>query len=395
MTAPLDGLRVLEFCDQRGEFAGKLLAALGADVVKVELPHGSPTRAIGPFLDDLPGPERSLFFWHYNEGKRSLTLDLDSANGRDYALALIRSADVVLESLPGHWIADQAPGALTTTPTLIWCAISDFGKDGPWAGYQASDLLHLALGGQMMVSGYPADDEGRFDAPPIAPQMWHAYHMGGLAAVMNLMAALSYRDTCGLGQFIDLSIHEACANQTEIHLSYFLAAGVCLDRQSQFAKSVARDGTHMVTMVAGFGDPVHRILEWAEDAGLTHDLTAEEYDDPAHLRSRPGRARIDELISRLVATGTAGEIFAEAQARGLTWAPIRLPHENLQDAHFQFRHTFAHVQPPEAPGAYWNSGAAWLSDTMPWLSGRPSPRLGEHNAAVGREWLDSALREPN
>lgn len=95
---PLSGTRVVELADEVGEYAGLLLMGLGAEVVKVEPPGGSATRRIGPFVDDVPDPERSLFFWQYNRGKRSVCLDLDTDAGRRDLRRLIGTSDVVLDS---------------------------------------------------------------------------------------------------------------------------------------------------------------------------------------------------------------------------------------------------------------------------------------------------------
>ncbi len=97
----LDGVRVIEVADELAEYTGLLLAGLGADVVKIEPPGGSPTRRIGPFLDDQPHPERSLFFWNYNRAKRSVTLDMREPAGRDALLRLLESADILLDSSGG------------------------------------------------------------------------------------------------------------------------------------------------------------------------------------------------------------------------------------------------------------------------------------------------------
>src|SRR5712691_10241416 len=99
----LKGVRVIELTDQRGEFCGRLLAGLGADVIKVEPREGAPSRRIGPFYEGEPGPERSLHFWQYNLGKRGVTLNLEQPDGQDLLGRLIATADVVLESYPaGH-----------------------------------------------------------------------------------------------------------------------------------------------------------------------------------------------------------------------------------------------------------------------------------------------------
>lgn len=97
----LAGLRVVEVADERAEYAGLLLAGLGCEVMKVEPPEGNATRGIGPFLDDVPDPERSLFFWNYNRGKKSVVLDLQDRAGGDHLLRLLVSADVLLDSSCG------------------------------------------------------------------------------------------------------------------------------------------------------------------------------------------------------------------------------------------------------------------------------------------------------
>ena len=104
MSGPLAGLRVVEIADELGQYAGKLLADMGADVVKIEPPEGSEARRVGPFVNDEPGPNRSLNFWYHNTNKRSLVLDLDHSEAdRDTARALLARADIFLEALPpGH-----------------------------------------------------------------------------------------------------------------------------------------------------------------------------------------------------------------------------------------------------------------------------------------------------
>ena len=103
LPGPLAGLRVLELADEKGQFCGKLMADLGADVIKIEPPGGQHTRAVGPFLDDIPHRERSLSFWHYNTSKRGITLNLETSEGKDLFRRLVPSADILLETeAPGH-----------------------------------------------------------------------------------------------------------------------------------------------------------------------------------------------------------------------------------------------------------------------------------------------------
>ncbi len=220
-TGFLDGIRVLEIGDELGEYCGKVLAGLGADVVRVEPPGGEATRRYGPFYHDEPDPSRSLYFWHYNLGKRSVELDLDTAGGRQGFAQLAAAADVVLDTRPrgdldarGLGYDDLAAGH----PGLIWARISPFGDTGPWADYAASDLILLALGGIMMNCGYDPDPAGHYETPPIAPQMWQAYHIGGEMTAMAILGALNFRLSSGRGQRLSTSVHDAVSKNTETDL---------------------------------------------------------------------------------------------------------------------------------------------------------------------------------
>jgi len=192
----LTGIRVIELADEQAEYCGLTLAGLGADVIKVEPPGGSSTRRIGPFYQDREDPERSLFFWQYNRGKRSIVLDLRQRDDRERFRALVATADILLESTPGGELQALGLGAdalMKEFPALIVARTSPFGDDGPWAGFKGSDLVHLALGGVMMNCGYDPAPGGAYDLPPIAPQMWHAFHVAGEQLSVAIIAALLYR----------------------------------------------------------------------------------------------------------------------------------------------------------------------------------------------------------
>ena len=219
--AYLHGIRVLELADETGEYAGRVLAGLGADVVKVEPPEGETTRRIGPFRGDVPSPEESLHFWHYNFGKRSIVVDLDKPDGQETFLRLASAADIVLDARPRGYLADRNLAferLRSANPRLIYLRISPFGDTGPWADFKGSDLVHLALGGVMMNCGYDPNSSGRYDTPPIAPQMWQAYHIAGEMSVIALLGALAHRLRTGEGQQLSLSIHEAVSMNTEVDL---------------------------------------------------------------------------------------------------------------------------------------------------------------------------------
>jgi len=208
----LVGLRVIEVADERAEYTGLLLAGLGAEVVKIEPPGGNATRRIGPFLEDQPGPERSLFFWNYNRNKKSVVLDLREPAACEDLLRLLAGADVLLDASCGALNAAlgldrQTLGA--RFPHLVTARMTPFGDDGPWADFKSSDLIHLALGGVMMNCGYDPDPQLEYDTPPIAPQIWHAYHIAGEQLATGIIAALIHRERSGEGQDVSVATHEA------------------------------------------------------------------------------------------------------------------------------------------------------------------------------------------
>src|SRR5205823_7553071 len=134
LPGPLAGLRILELADEKGQFCGKLLGDLGADVIKIEPPDGEATRRVGPFLDDIPHPERSLSFWHYNTSKRGITLNLETADGCQLFRRLATTADVILETFPPGLLSALGLGYDSLReqhPRLIMCALTPFGQTGP------------------------------------------------------------------------------------------------------------------------------------------------------------------------------------------------------------------------------------------------------------------------
>src|SRR4051794_20852721 len=226
----LGGLRVVEVADEQAEYVGQVLAGLGADVIKIEPSGGSPTRRIGPFFEDIEGPERSLFFWQYNRGKRSVVVDLDSDEGSSRFDDLVASADVLLDSMPLGMIDGEA--LRRRHPDLIVARMSPFGDTGPWGHYRGSDLVHLALGGPMMNCGYAPQPDGPYDLPPTAPQMWHAYHIAGEQLAMGILAAVFHRQRTGEGQYVSCAVHEAVAKNTELDLMNWVMRRVALWRQT-------------------------------------------------------------------------------------------------------------------------------------------------------------------
>jgi crotonobetainyl-CoA:carnitine CoA-transferase CaiB-like acyl-CoA transferase len=402
----LPGIRVLEIADELGEYCGKVLAMLGAAVIKVEPPEGEFTRRYGPFYQDRADVESSLYHWHYNFGKRGITLNFDDPGEQERFRRLARTVDVVLDTRKRGYMDERGIGykALKEgNPGLVFARITPFGDDGPWADFKASDLTHLALGGVMMNCGYDPDPTGFFDTPPVAPQMWQAYHIAGEMTAIAIIGALFYRYDTGQGQFLSTSIHEAVAKQTEGDMpswiysrkEYTRHTGAhsfwreSLKGPSTPSLAATKDGRwvmplYMKGMMAA--DEWDRLLALLDRYGMADDLTTAPYKDPV-FRLQPAIDRhIIDIIGRFInAFLFDREIWREGQAAGLVWGPERRPEESIDDEHWQARETFIEVDHPELGRRFIEIGAKWMCLDVPWPTGPRAPLLGEHNHEVWAE----------
>ncbi|HEX2172334.1 MAG TPA: CoA transferase [Dehalococcoidia bacterium] len=390
LPTALDDVRVIELGGRATEWCGKLLADLGADVLKVEPPGGDATRRIGPFVDDHPDPNGSLHFWHYNTSKRGLTLNLGCADGRDLFRRLVETADVVLEDFrPGH-LSSLGLGyedLATIRPAIILTSITPFGQHGPWRDLLASDLIHLALGGPMGVTGY--DDP---DAPPIGGKGGQAYHIGGNWAFIGTLAALIERDVSGRGQQVDCSIHEACAVCTEVAVPHWIATHKLVRRQTGRHAAVlptpqwqyrCADGQYLCMIMPNMKYSQFRaVVEWLDAAGMAEDLTDPKYE--SWQVRRDDQPHIFEVIGRFVAAHNADQLYHGAQQRDLAWGPVRAPEENLRDPHFWDRGFFVAVDHPGRDKPLVYPGAPYHGDDLGWRIARAAPSLGEHNEEIYR-----------
>jgi len=217
-SAPLSGLRMLDLADGAVGFCSKLLADLGAEVIKVEPPGGCPSRQAGPFINDQKGTDSSLSFLYHNSGKSSVTLDLENAKHREKFLNLTASSDALIESFrPGYLecIGLGYSGLCKINPGLVMASVTGFGQSGPHAQYKSSSLIAAASGGQMYVCGQP----GR---PPLKPYGDQPYYTASLFAACSILLALRGREISGRGQYIDISLQEATAAALEhVLVQYF------------------------------------------------------------------------------------------------------------------------------------------------------------------------------
>ena len=208
----LGGRRVLELADERGVYCGKLLADMGADVIKIEKPGGDATRNIPPFWEDRPHPDRSLFFLYTNTSKRGVTLDITRVEGKGLFRRLAETADMVLETFPPGFLEDLGLGyrdLRELNSRLVLTSITDFGQTGPYRSFNSSEIVAAALGGSMYVTGEGED-------PPVKLAGSQAHMMASTYAAVSSMIALYSSSISGKGQHVDISVEEATVSVSHI-----------------------------------------------------------------------------------------------------------------------------------------------------------------------------------
>ncbi len=331
----LDAYRVIDLTDEGGLLCGQILSDLGAEVIHVEPPGGSTARAVGPFVDDEPHAERSLFWWAHARGQRSIVLDLESESDRRELLRLVAGADFLIESAaPGELerLGLDHDALLRENPSLVHVSITPFGRTGPKAGYVGTDLTQVAAGGQAFLSG----DR---DRPPLrvcVPQA-HA-HAGADAAVGALIAHFARRRS-GRGQHVDISQQQSVTLATMFRsLDAFveeapaprISGGVMVGGVWVPARYRLSDGWVVLgpMILPSTGHFMTRLMEWLHEEGMCPPELLEETWGTYALRLIGGEvtaedfAPVEELLAAFFAGRSKREIMENAVKRRLLIAPV-------------------------------------------------------------------------
>jgi crotonobetainyl-CoA:carnitine CoA-transferase CaiB-like acyl-CoA transferase len=385
--------RVLDLTDERGLLAGKILADLGADVVQIEPPGGNPARNIGPFYGDDPQPEKSLFWWAYAANKRSITLDLEQKGGQALLKKMVAEADFLVESF--------APGYLDTlglgydllaeiNPKLVMVSITPFGQDGPYSNYQATDIVGMALGGFMYLTG---DD----DRAPIRISFPHFYLHGGAAGATAAMLAHTYRITSGQGQYVDVSCQQAVAKTLAHAPQIWDIEGAILKRMGVYRQTSGenrvrinwpcKDG-YVNYMVQGgsVAYSTRALLEWMkEDSFDTADLDTIDWEKMGYGAITP--ELMDQLggpLGDFFKGHTRAELVQGSLDRRILLFPVATPSALQDHPQLEARGYFKELEHPELgatvqyPGAFVKSGDG---EDIAGIYRRP-PLIGEHNTVI-------------
>ncbi len=378
---PLTGIRVLDLSGDMGVYCGKLLADVGADVIKVEPPGGDYMRQTGPFIKDVIDPENSIHWLHYNTNKRSITLDIESGAGSDLFRRLTANADVLLESFQPGFLDSLGMGyghLGKTNPGLVYASLTPFGQTGPYRDYLASDLVGFAMGGYMYVTGWP-------HTPP--NKLWgsQAYHTTSNRAYLGILIALFHRLATGQGQHVDVSMQEAVATTTEhVNTTYNYtgeSAIRCGFRHGgQFVATwPCRDG--YVSITTNTQKAWDDLRAWMDREGMAGDLMDGKYNDRFILRGEHS-SHIEGLIEAWTLTHTREEITEWGQANHHPWGPVATAAELLDNEQLWDRGFFFEVDDPQNGGKMVYPGAPYKLSESEWRYSSPAPKVGQHNMQV-------------
>jgi crotonobetainyl-CoA:carnitine CoA-transferase CaiB-like acyl-CoA transferase len=400
--ALLDDIRVLDLTGQLGQYATKLLADMGADVIRVEPPAGSPARTQPPFYHDQPDENRSLDFWYFNTNKRSLTLNLHSEDGQEILRRLLAAADVLVESFPPQEAEALLPSdeeLRELNPRLVHCSITGFGTWGPHADYVESDLIGLAMSGVLTLSGFP-------DRPPTMLPATQAYTSAGIQAAQGILAALLQRDRSGHGQNVEVSMQEALSLSQETAMQFWDMRREIRKRMGDtrllpgVGTYACQDGyVYMMVGVAGFGAAWPVLAQWMDEEGAAEDLLAEEWQallsgtdlrNLTLLMSQPERlqemmakfAHVNEVLGRFLATKTKQELYEQGQRRRLLIGPVNSPKDLVENVQLNARSWYQQVPHPELGASVTYPGPPFRHSEAPWQLRRRPPLLGEHTAEI-------------
>lgn len=378
----LEGFRVVECGDMvAASYATKLMADMGAEVIKIESPTGGDSaRQRGPFPGKIPHSEKSGLFLYLNTNKRGVTLDTEQARGREIFHKLVGQADLLVHNV--HPTAMAAMGLdyaelAALNPGLIMTSITPFGLNGPHSHYQATDLTLWNAGGLCYLNG---GGPGSEDLPPLRAFGQQAGFQAGIHAAVAALGALFARMTNGVGQHIDFSIQE-----TLMAISEF--AGIMPSYANQVVvrftgnKAIrpldimeCKDGWIYLCCVEehqwkGFVDIMGN-PEWAEE---------ELFDTRLHRAENWDALQV--LMEPWVKEQTVEELYHKAQARRIPFAPVSTMGDLLDSEHLKARGFFAEIAHPEA-GTLSYPTAPYKLSAVPWTLRRPAPCLGQHNAEV-------------
>ena len=386
--------RVLDLTDESGFLCGKILADLGADVIKVEAPGGDAARMLGPFPGDKLDRNKSLYWIGYNVGKRGITLNLESSSGRELLRKLALRADFLIETFPPGLLDRHDLGFETLrklNPRIVVVSITPFGQTGPYSSYKGSDLVAMAMSGLMSLIGEPGETPLRVSFPQ--SPMW-----SGMYAAAGALTAHYFRESTGIGQHVDVSAQSSllwalangpafwATNRTSPPRGGSRITGRSMTGARMRAIYECKDGYLNFIIYGGKAGrrSNQALVEWIAEHGLASQALLIKDWNSFGIESST-QEEIDEIeapTAKLFKLYTKAEFLEQAFKREMLGYPVANARDILEDRHLQDRDFWQDVDearfgiPVKLPGLF-----ARFSEAIP--SGLlTAPDIGQHNREI-------------
>lgn len=402
----LSGFRIVDCTDEPGHFAGKLLAELGAEVVKVEPPAGDPLRWRGPFVGERPDPERSVPWLAMNTSKLGVAIDLTTPKGRDLFLRLVATADVLLECAgPNAKVGPWAYGIDESTlraanPRLLLCRLSAFGTTGPYAERRASDLTIVALGGNLYPTGNP-------DRAPVRCALPVSHFHAGLELATAAVFALWGREAHGIAQTVDVSMQECLTvpnMTTPMQYPFTGFLGKRVGGGFRGARAIfrelwrCRDGWISFALRGGpaRNPGIQALVDYIRECGMSTPALERDWQEYNH--NTVSQEEVDAIEASLDAffrTRTMEELYRVACERNLLLAPAFSAREIVRSRQLEARSFFVDLADPARGIVLRIPGALAQTTLGPTCVRRPAPLLGEHNDLLFHSGETSSSLSPS
>ncbi len=389
----LSPYRVLDLSDENGFLCGRILGDMGADVIKIEGVGGDRARSIEPFYRDNPHPGKSLFWFAFNLNKRGITLNLETADGQEIFKKLAKTSDFIVESFAPAYLDELGLGysvLRNLNPRIILISITPFGQTGPYRDFKGSDIVGMAMGGQMYLVGDT-------DRPPVRISFFQAaLHACGQGAIGALVALLA-REKIGHGQHVDVSIQQSVTWTTQgAHANWVLArSNVRRAGGTQMGLSVKRglrviwpckDGFVTYRVMGGaFGAKTnYELVKWMEADGFDDNVLRElkRKDLDLLLLDEKTALQLESAIASFFMNHTKAELYNGGIKRRMTIYPVNTTKDVTEDPQLKARQFWTNVQHSELgcqityPGAFIKA-----SESPVWIR-RRAPLIGEHNEEI-------------
>ncbi|NIO11207.1 MAG: CoA transferase [Deltaproteobacteria bacterium] len=394
----LNPFRVLDLTDELGFLCGKILGDLGADVIKIERPGGDPARSIGPYFNTQPDPEKSLYWFAYNNNKRGITLNLESDRGRELFSRLAAKSDFIIESFkPGH-LDDLNLGYTNLAqlnPRVILTSITPFGQTGPYSRFNASDIEIMAMSGCMSLTGDPSREPLRVTFP-------QSYHWTGSYAAMGTLVAHHQRQRTNVGQHVDVSA-QACLLWAFSHAHTFWDLNKHVEKRAgSFMTGRSITGAKMRVFWPCKDGYLNFIIYGGEAGRKTNQALVEWMEAkggaPEFLKNKDWKVfniaevtqeeidQMEEPIGRFFLEVTKKEFLEAVISRGMLGYPVSTAKEIMEDPQLESRSFWEQLEHPELESSITYPGAFSKFSAGKCSLHRRAPLIGEHNEEIlGKE----------